>query len=53
MAQLKLGWQGDPKLEATRPSRFASATSTPDSAAGPHPFDTAGAQQPVAPFVSS
>src|SRR6202166_3843591 len=43
--QLKLGRQGDPKLEATRPARFAGATSMPDSAAGPHPFDTAGAQQ--------
>src|SRR6202030_2890589 len=44
-SQLKLERQGDPKLEATRPSRFASATSMPDSAAGPHPFDTASAQQ--------
>src|ERR1700722_12921791 len=44
-SQLKLGRQGDPKLEATRPSRFAGATSMPNSAAGPHPFNTTGAQQ--------
>jgi len=44
-AQLQIGGQGDPKLEAPRPSRFANATSMPDSTAGLHPFDTAGAQQ--------
>src|SRR5260370_42676608 len=45
-SQLQLGRQGDPKLETARPARFAGATSMPHSAAGPHPFDTAGAQQP-------
>src|SRR5712691_3197327 len=44
-SQLEIGRQGDPKLEASRPSRLAGAAAVPNAAAGAHPFKTASAQQ--------
>src|SRR5260221_5149950 len=44
-AELELGRQGDPQLEAARPPRLAGTAAMPHAAAGLHPLDAAGLQQ--------